>query len=59
MYKIDKHECIECGLCANICPKKVIDLNPCFGYRINNGCVSCGLCAKKCPVDAIEKITEE
>lgn len=56
MYKIDKDQCIECGLCKSICPKSVIDISKDFAYEIKEGCVSCGLCAKHCPVNAISKI---
>lgn len=56
MYKINKNECIECGFCEKICPKKAIESYTSFGYKIDETCVSCGLCIKNCPVNAISKI---
>lgn len=56
MYKIDRHECIECGLCEAICPRQAISQHDDFSYEIDDKCVSCGLCAKKCPVNAISKV---
>ncbi len=53
MLKIDRDECIECGFCAAICPKKAITVHSKYGYEIDDKCVSCGLCEKNCPVKAI------
>ncbi len=55
MYIIDRDECIECGLCESICPKKAVKKHNDFAYEITNACVSCSLCAKNCPVGAISK----
>ncbi|MGM0442758.1 MAG: 4Fe-4S binding protein [Fibrobacterota bacterium] len=53
---IDRDHCIECGFCANICPKQAISPHKDYGYTISQDtCISCGLCVKKCPVAAIEK----
>ena len=55
MYKIDIDECIECGFCSNVCPKRAIVSGEKYAYRIEKTCVSCSLCAKNCPVNAISK----
>lgn len=46
-------ECINCGLCAKVCPLdniKMIDGKP----KWNNACVHCTACINKCPKKAIE-----
>ncbi len=53
MHNIDKHECIECGFCASICPKKAIKPADDYAYEIGAACVDCSLCLKNCPVKAI------
>lgn len=57
-----KERCKSCGLCAAICPKKIITIGTDFngsGYRpatcIDDAiCIGCTLCAKTCPDVVIE-----
>ncbi|HCX59267.1 MAG TPA: electron transporter RnfB, partial [Candidatus Cloacimonas sp.] len=57
LARIDYDKCINCGLCATVCPTKAIqDLMA--GMRkkaeINPElCIGCTICAKVCPVQAI------
>lgn len=49
----DKSNCCGCGACANICPKKAIDMvEDEYGFKypqINSTiCIDCGLCKKNC-----------
>ncbi len=54
MAIVDEDKCIECGVCAHICPKQVIEAG--FGQKAQidaSGCIGCGACAHNCPVEAI------
>lgn len=46
--------CIECGICAGICPQKAIDAGSPYKIRENN-CLHCGNCYENCPVQAVER----
>ena len=53
-------DCIGCGICAKICPRKNIEMRdgrPVFGVN----CIGCLSCVQYCPKDAINigKITEK
>lgn len=57
---IDRTKCSGCTACANICPKKCINMvadNEGFLYPeiIDSICVDCGLCRKVCPIGKMEK----
>ncbi|MCF6096004.1 4Fe-4S binding protein [Thermovorax subterraneus] len=53
---IDKDRCKGCGLCIEVCPKKVLffdnDSVNVLGYHpvaAKEGCIACGFCATVCP----------
>ena len=54
--------CKSCGLCINICPRKVLSVGEkpnAKGYyyvavTASDQCVGCGLCATMCPDMALE-----
>jgi len=47
-------KCNSCGLCAEICPKKVITIAS-QGAQIDySGCIKCYCCHEVCPEEAIE-----
>lgn len=60
---INEVRCKGCGLCVNVCPKKVLviakdKLNP-KGYHPASAerqedCISCAMCATMCPDVAIK-----
>lgn len=55
--------CKGCGLCVNVCPKKVLELakdklnakgyHPAVPVR-EEDCISCAMCAMMCPDVAIQ-----
>lgn len=48
------NNCIECGVCADVCPTDCIDAG--IPYNINqHNCLHCGNCYSECPADAIIK----
>ncbi len=44
--------CAACGMCADICPTKVIEVMP-DSIQVGEACLGCGLCAARCPEGAI------
>ncbi len=57
MIMLDVKKCIECGLCARICPANAIKMHW-RGKKRNPGidyarCVFCGFCVDVCPEDAL------
>ncbi|TGE37710.1 ferredoxin [Desulfosporosinus fructosivorans] len=42
--------CIDCKLCANLCPMGSIDAEDVS--KLNGICIKCGACIKKCPTQA-------
>lgn len=43
-------DCIDCKLCAEVCPMGSIDFDDVF--QIDGICIKCGACIKKCPTQA-------
>ena len=63
---IDKNRCKGCGLCVEVCPKKVLEISaevntkgyfPVYQARPED-CVFCATCCRMCPDVAIS-ITED
>ena len=46
-------ECVECGLCARLCPVQVIELRD-GRPRFGKGCALCLRCLHACPQEAIQ-----
>ncbi len=66
---VDIEKCTGCKVCANVCPKKVIEILPgskavivaCHSkdrgtdvrLKCQVGCIACGTCVKVCPFEAV------
>ena len=58
---LQKDKCIGCGMCVNVCPHGVFDINierDMAGKKAvitdRDACMECGACALNCPVQAID-----
>ena len=49
-------KCIECGLCAKMCPQKIISEGKPYNISKDN-CLHCGLCYENGPAKAIKKLS--
>lgn len=59
LYEITE-ECIGCGICAKVCPKKCFHLEGQRSVVSSDGCISCMACIHSCPMMAIRlKIPEK
>lgn len=50
---VNKNECVACGCCISVCPKRAIAVPDGIYARINDSCIGCGLCVKACPASVI------
>jgi 2-oxoacid:acceptor oxidoreductase delta subunit (pyruvate/2-ketoisovalerate family) len=52
---IDEEECTGCGICTEVCPNEVLDLEEGIAVVVDEeACDGCGLCAEECPMSIIE-----
>jgi formate hydrogenlyase subunit 6/NADH:ubiquinone oxidoreductase subunit I len=56
-YRINREECIACGVCQLECPVTCISEES-GGKRLINEveCINCGKCSDVCPVDCISEV---
>jgi len=51
---LDKDKCIGCGLCTEVCPHSVFEMQHQKAHLVDfNACMECGACVTNCPTDAI------
>lgn len=63
LLTIDRETCKGCGLCADVCPRKILALSReinAKGYHPiavtdQSKCIACAFCARMCP-DAVIKV---
>ena len=46
-------ECVNCGICVDICPVSAIVEGE-DRLMITDACIQCGRCVQACPLDAIK-----
>ena len=52
--RIDTDACIGCGLCREVCPHQVFEIERNKARIIElDACMECGACALNCPVKAL------
>jgi len=45
--------CIECGVCAKVCPENAIEMFDGKPVIDSSKCIGCATCAQRCPVKAL------
>jgi len=51
---LDEEKCVGCGMCLNVCPHAVLNMNGRHAYiQSRDSCMECGACARNCPSAAI------
>jgi NAD-dependent dihydropyrimidine dehydrogenase PreA subunit len=52
--ELDVEKCVGCGMCLEVCPHAVFELENKKARIINrDACMECGACAQNCPVEAL------
>ncbi len=51
--------CIQCGYCAEVCPKGLIEKEPPFAITNRDECDLCEICVKECCTNAKKTVGEE
>ena len=52
---VDTEQCVECGICADVCPTGAISVNG-KAEIDHKKCTGCGACVEECAQDAISLI---
>lgn len=57
LFSVDQEKCVNCGVCAAVCPNEVIVMgNEGPQGRASGHCISCGQCVAACPVAAFDNV---
>lgn len=52
--KLDEGKCAGCGMCAKVCPHRVLEiLSKRASIADKDACIECGACAMNCPFGAV------
>jgi ferredoxin len=57
--ELDLEQCIVCGRCAQVCPRRVFVVGATASMPHAERCEQCGACIVQCPVDALAFITPD
>ena len=52
---VDTENCVGCGVCATICPARVLSLAGDKARVSGTGCIGCGHCVAVCPALAVHR----
>ena len=52
LFQLDKDKCVGCGICTEVCPRKIIKFTS-NGIQLEGNCEHCLACAQACPQNAI------
>lgn len=55
LLSVNRSKCIQCGICADVCARRVITMGPDgpLGGNVND-CMACGQCVAVCPTAAMD-----
>lgn len=56
---LDETRCIQCGLCASLCPSQALSAGNGGVELRREACSGCGRCTTSCPVHCLELVREE
>lgn len=52
---VNKKECVACGVCVKVCPRKAITIFHGIYADVNEDlCIGCKKCQKACPASVIQ-----
>ena len=54
MPRVNREECVGCGMCVKVCPVGAISMQDGVAVIDDDVCVRCGRCLQACPVGAIK-----
>lgn len=56
MFKVRSELCLDCGLCAEVCPRKAVSLLRGYAQIDTERCDGCRYCLEVCPQGAIIEV---